>query len=431
MADAADRLEAGSTVTIPAARPMSLLRNRDYMLLWLGQLVSSMGSGVSGMAFPLLILAITRSPADAGLAGLLRTLPYLFLSLPAGALIDRWDRKRVMILCDSIRALNAASIPIAFAIGRLSLAQLYVTTTIEGTCFVFFNIAEVACLPKVVSKAQIPAASSQNQAGEITAGLVAPPLGGALFQVARNVPFLLDAVSYAASVGSLFLIRTQFQGERSQTPRALRAEIAEGVRWLWGQPLIRFMAFLTGGLNFTTAGLDLMLIVIARQQHAPAAAIGAIFSIGSLGGLAGAMTAPWFQKRFRFGSVIIVTIWIQALVFPLFAAAPNVVFLGVVMAVLFVTGPIYNAVQFSYRLSIIPDELQGRVNSSFRLIAFGFMPVGTAASGIMLQALGPDSTVLAFSVVTISLAVAATLNSHVRQAPRPAGQAAHLGQSSP
>jgi MFS family permease len=420
MADGAEDTEPKLSAGEQGLPPTPLTRNRDYMLLWLGQMVSSLGGGVSGIAFPLLILALTGSPADAGFAGLLRSAPYLILSLPAGALIDRWDRKRVMIICDSIRAINAATIPIVFALGHLSLAQLYVNTTIEGICYVFFNLAETACLPRVVAKEQLPAAASQNQAGEITAMLVAPPLGGALFQIARTVPFLIDAISYTASVGSLFLIRTRFQGERTATPRSLRAEIAEGVAWLWKQPLIRFIAYITGGLNFTTAGLDLILIVIARHQHAPAAAIGLIFSIGSIGGLAGALIAPRIQRRFTFGAVIIATMWIQALAFPLFAVAPNVVFLGLVSALLFVCGPIYNAVQFSYRMALIPDHLQGRVNSAVRLVVFGFQPIGAAACGVMLQAFGADTTVLAFSAVTLGLAVLTTLNRHVRQAPRPA-----------
>ncbi|MGH2411013.1 MAG: MFS transporter, partial [Chloroflexota bacterium] len=277
MEDVKAGLEVVSGETVPPPKPIPLLRNRDYMLLWAGQLVSSVGGGVSGLAFPLLVLALTGSPADAGFAGLLSGLPYLIFSLPAGALVDRWDRKRVMIICDSCRALNAASIPFMAALGHLSLAQLLVTTTIEGTCFVFFNIAEVACLPKVVAKEQIPEAGSQNQVAGYVGALTAPPLGGALFQIAHAVPFLVDAISYAASVCSLCLIRATFQETRTAPPRALRVEIAEGVRWLWNQPLIRFMAVLTGGLNFTVAGLPLIVIVIARQQHAPATAIGAMF----------------------------------------------------------------------------------------------------------------------------------------------------------
>src|SRR5436853_3734320 len=114
-------------------KPKSLWRNRDYMLLWSGQVVSSVGTQASQLAFPLLILALTRSPAQAGFAGALRALPYLIFSLPAGALIDRWDRKRVMILCDTGRALSMASIPIALVLGHLTILQLYLVSLVEGS----------------------------------------------------------------------------------------------------------------------------------------------------------------------------------------------------------------------------------------------------------------------------------------------------------
>jgi MFS family permease len=394
-----------------------LWRNADYMLLWSGQLVSVMGSGVSQIAIPLLILALTGSPANAGLAGFLTSLPYLILSLPAGALVDRWDRKWVMICCDAGRALNTASIPIAGAHGHLSVVQLYVNGAIEGTFFVFFNVAEVAALPRVVPKEQLPSASAQNEAGQIIAGLVAPPLGGFIYQsISRTAPFVVDALSYAASVVSLRLIRTRFQEERTVGERHLRAEIAEGLRWLWRQPLIRFMAFLTGGLNFGNAATGLILIVVARAQHAPPAAIGLIFSIGSIGGLIGAMLAPRIQARYGFGPVIISTVWIGAALYPLFALAPNPVVLGIISGGLYLTGPIYNAVQFSYRLSLIPDALQGRVNSAFRLLAFGFQPLGVAAAGVLLQAFGATTTILVYAAVNLALSLLATINPHVRHA---------------
>src|SRR5438874_9941571 len=168
----------------------SLWRNPDYMLLWSGQVVSNVGTQVSTLAFPLLILALTRSPAQAGLAGALRALPYLIFSLPAGALIDRWDRKRVMILCDIGRAISMASIPFALAIGQLTVLQLFIVSAIEGTLFVFFNIAEAACLPRVVPKAQLPAATAQNMATDGITVLAGPPLGGALYLVSNVLPFL-------------------------------------------------------------------------------------------------------------------------------------------------------------------------------------------------------------------------------------------------
>ena len=225
-------------------RPVPLWRNLDYMLLWSGQTVSTIGTEVSTLAFPLLILALTGSPAQAGFAGALRAFPYLIFSLPAGALIDRWDRKRVMILCDIGRALSMASIPVALAFWHVTILQLYLVSLIEGTLFVFFNLAEVACLPRVVEKEQLPAASAQHEVTFGITSLIGPSLGGALYSVARMLPFLADAISYGASVGSLFFIRTKFQEERVNAPRNLWVEIREGLIWLWRQPLIRFIGSL-------------------------------------------------------------------------------------------------------------------------------------------------------------------------------------------
>ncbi|GAC1402594.1 MAG: MFS transporter [Chloroflexota bacterium] len=396
--------------------PPSLWRNRDYMLLWSGQMVSQLGSGVSQIAYPLLILALTHSPAKAGFAAALYSIPYLIFSLPAGALIDRWNRKRVMILCDAGRAIALGSIPLAYALGHLTLAQLYVTAATEGTLFVFFNIAEVACLPRVVPGPQIPTAAAQNEGGGIATMLIAPPLGGILFAVARSIPFLVDAISYSASVVSLSLMKATFQGDRTAERRKLRVEIMEGVSWLWNQKLIRFMALLTGGLNLIFSGSFLCVVVLAQRQGASAPTIGLIFSIASIGGLLGALLAPRIQRRFGFGQVIVATVVGQVLVFPLLAIAPNSVLLGITLGAMFVTSPIYNSVQFGYRLQIIPDELQGRVNSAFRLVAFGFQPLGAALSGVLIGAFGAKEAVLVFACVGLGLAVLTVGNSQVRNA---------------
>src|SRR5690242_5331165 len=240
-------------------KPPSLWKNRDYMLLWSGQVVSNMGSQVSQLAFPLFILLLTHSPVQAGLAGALRAFPYLVFSLPAGALIDRWDRKRVMIVCDSGRALALGSIPVALVFGFLTVAQLFAVSFIEGTLYVFFNIAEVACLPRVVSKEQLPAANAQNLATEGITTLIGPPVSGVLYSIAYSLPFLADAVSYLVSVLSLFFVRTKFQGERVAVRRSLWVEIKEGLSWLWHQPIVRFMAILTGGNNLLSAGFILVV----------------------------------------------------------------------------------------------------------------------------------------------------------------------------
>ena len=400
-----------------------LWRNRDYMLLWSGQVVSTLGTTASAIVYPLLILALTNSPTAAGIAAALGGIPYIVFSLPVGALIDRWDRKRVMILCDIGRGLTLASIPIAMLFNVLTIWQIYLASLIEGSLFVFFNIAEVAALPRVVVKKQLPEAAAQNEAAFGVAGIVGPSFGTFLYQTfGRSVPFVADAVSYGISVASLFLIKTQFQLERVVVKRNLRAEIAEGLSWLWHQPLIRYIAFLTGGVNLTFSATTLIIIVLAKKMGAQDAQIGLIFSIGGIGGIVGSLIGGQIQKRFTFGQVIIGVVWIQALLFPLYVVVPQFLLLGVISGLIYMLGPIYNVVQFSYRLALIPDELQGRVNSTFRLLAFGFNPLGAALSGVLLERIGTAPTVIAFSLWYLALAFLTTFNTHVRNA-RPIEQA--------
>lgn len=400
----------------PSPPSVPLWRNRDYLVLWSGQVVSSLGSQVSQLALPLLLLALTHSPAQAGVAGALRATPYLIFSLPAGALIDRWDRKRVMIVCDTGRALSLASLAIALWLGHLTLVQIYLVSLIEGTLFVFFNLAEAACLPRVVSKEQLPAATAQNLATFNISTLLGGPLGGTLYSASQVFPFVADAVSYALSVISLLWITSSFQEERVQTSRKLWQEIKEGLLWLWGHPLIRSIALLTGGLNLLMGGYNLLAIVLLQHLHASPFTIGLIFTAGGMGGIAGTVLAPSVQRRFSFGQVIIGSCWLVALLWPLYAVSPSVVSVGVISTFIFLAFPLYDTVQFSYRSAMIPDALQGRVNSVFRLLAFAGQPLGIALTGVFLQTLTIFPTILVIASVFGLLALAATLNVHIRHA---------------
>ncbi len=401
----------------------SLWHNRDYVWLWSGQVISTLGSAASTIIYPLLILALTGSPEAAGVAGALRALPYLVFSLPVGALIDRWDRKSVMVRCDIGRALAVLSIPAAIAFDALTVAQIYAVTLVEGSLFVFFNIAEVAALPRVVPAAQLPQAAAINEAGFGVANIVGPSMGTVLYQsFGRAVPFLADAITYLVSVASLLRVRAPFRSGHAPEERDLWREVAEGLRWLWANPLIRFMALLTGGLNVINAATPLILIVLAKGVGASDAQIGVVFSLAGAGGILGSLVGGRLQRRFTFGQVIIGCLTSCAVMFPLYAVMPSFVWLGIVMGAYYFASPIYNVVQFSYRLSLIPDRLQGRVNSTFRLLAFGFMPLGALLSGAALERLGPTVTVALFSALLVGLAVATALNPHVRNA-APIGRA--------
>ena len=402
-------------------KPPSLWRNGDFLRLWGGNVASSIGSQVSGLALPLLILALTHSPAKAGILAALRGVPYFLLCLPAGALVDRWDPRRVMLLCDTGRALALGSIPLALALGHLCLAQLYGVTLIEGTLFVFFNQAESNCLVRVVSKAQLGAAVAQNESTYGIAELLGPSLGGFLYGLGRGVPFLTDAVSYALSVLALLTMKTDVRpaARSSQEAPHLGREIAEGLRWLYAHQVLWQLALLTGGLMCCCAGYALIIIVMAQKLGASPLTIGLLMGTGGVGSILGSGLAVWLQKRMRFGPLMIGAAWGWTLGWLLYALAPNLIVLGLANAIGFIVVPIYLGTQYAYRLARIPDQLQGRVNSVFRLIAFGSGPLGLALTGWLLQAVGPHWTIWITFAPQFLLCLAATFHPALRNAGGP------------
>ncbi len=397
-------------------RAPSLWRNRDFAILWSGQTLSSIGTGVSNLAFPLLVLTLTHSPTQAGITAAIRALPYIFFSLPAGALVDRWNRKWTMILCDLGRAITLSSIPIASIAGSLTLAQLYAVSFLEGTLFVFFSLAETAALPQVVPNTSLPAATAANNAAYGVTALVGPSLGGALYAVGRIIPFIADALSYACSVISLFFIQARFQEDRPAARRGLRHEITEGLRWLWNNPLVRYMAFLTAGLR-VGGGITLIAIVLAQHLGASPAAIGLIFGASGVGAIIGSILSPFVQRRFTFGQAITGICWSFTATYLLFLVAGNLAALAAVLFLIELVSPAYDTVQFSYRLALIPDALQGRVNSVFRMIATSIQPLALALTGWLLEYAGSMVTILTLGGWFALLSTVTMLNPDVRSAP--------------
>jgi MFS family permease len=402
-------------------RPTSLWRNRDFVLLWSGQLISTAGAQVTSLALPLLILAVTNSPAQAGIVAACSALPRFLFALPAGALVDHWDRKRVMIVCDSVQVVAMASIPIAMALGHLSMIQLYLVALSQGTCFVFFWLARLAALPRVVTREQLPAAVAQNEVAESTVTLLSPPLGGAIFSLNQALPFVGDAISYAVSVISLCFVRVPFQAERqrpqdTEAPHHLLTEMLVGMRWLWRSPLIRFMSFVYAGFALS-GGYELGVIVLATERQASPLIIGLIFAAGGVGGLCGALIAPHIQRRYRFGQIIPALQWGYPLANALFVIAPNPLLMALIEAGSMAVDQIYDVVWPSYRMALIPDALQGRVTSAYRVIFSSMGPVGAALSGILIQQIGAAGELLVMAAGLTALSVAVMLNPHVRHAP--------------
>jgi predicted MFS family arabinose efflux permease len=392
-----------------------LFHNRDWVLLWSGQLVSVVGTQISQLAYPLLMLALTKSPAQAGFISSARILPYLLLGLPAGAFVDRWDRRRLMIVCDAGRALALGSIPIVLALGRLPLAQLYAVALVEGTLNVFFNLAETAALTRVVAREQIPSAITLNEVTLSTGTMLGPALGGLVFAIGQGFAFLADAVSYAVSVVSIFFIRAELSAARMAEPKRLLDDIREGVVWLWRQSLMRFLALVVGWTVMIESGYLLVVIILAQRMNASSAIIGLVLGAGGVGSIIGAALSSMVMRRFTFGQIAIGVHWIWALLLPLFVIAPNPLALAGIMLAAFGITPIFFVAQYSYRLTRIPDALQGRVNGVIRLLLFGGQPIGFTLAGLLSQSIGPRGAILVFAGLLVALALAITLNGELRR----------------
>ena len=397
--------------------PVPLRRNRDFMLLWSGQVVSALGSRVSSVAFPLLVLALTGSPSKAGIVGFAGTLPLLLFQLPVGGLVDRWDRRRAMILSDVGRAFVVGGLGLAVLAGHAPFWLIAVVAFCEGSLFVVFTLCEEAALPNVVPAEQLPAAIAQNEARSRGAALAGQPLGGLLFGLGQAVPFLTDGLSYLASVVTLAFIRTEFQEERAPGRRALHKEIGEGLAWLWGQPFLRAAALLVAGSNFVFQALVLIAIVLAQDHGASPALVGLMLGLLGAGGLLGAFAAPWVSRRVPARVVVIGANWVWAALLPLFAVLPWPLALGAVGGAMAFVGPAWNVVLGTYVLRLTPDRLLGRVRSVEMLVAWGVIPLGSLAAGYLLQWFGGAGAVAAMSGLMLAIAVAATASPAVRHAP--------------
>ena len=399
----------------PEKRPLSSLeiplwRNRDYLLLLGGQAVSSVGTQLSQFAFPLLVLALSGSAAWAGITSALVAVPYLLLSLPAGALVDRWNRKRVLIFCDIGRALCLASIPVALLLGHLTLLQLCLAALVEGSLYVFFNVAEAAALPRVTwNERQLQTAASQSETTKNVAYTLGPALGGLLLGLGRALPFVVDACSYVVSVLSLLFITREFQEEREEHPRPLRIEIREGVTWLWRHRVLRFLAVLAGVGNGLDNAVLLLFLVIGTHQGASPWAIGVVYAVAGAGGIAAAFAADWAQRRFSMVTITLWAQWVSVLIFPVYLFEPSLLLLGVITCLLTAASTLQGVTQYGYRLSLIPDELQGRVNSVFRLVAFAGPPIFLAGTGLLLQAGGVLVAVLALWIILVAITACAAI----------------------
>jgi MFS family permease len=411
---ASSRLSA----TVVANNNESLWRNRDFVLLSGGLAASMLGSRITATAYPLLVLALTGSAAHAGLVGFLAMLPHLLFQLPGGVLVDRWHRRTVMLVTDAGRAVAIGSLVAGLALGELTIAWIGAVAFVEGALSVFFQLAEQGAVRSVVPRAQLTAALATNEARYRSAGLLGRPLGGVFFDVGRAVPFVVDALSYVMSFAAVALIRTPLQEAREARTARFVVEALEGVRWLMGQPFLRATTLAVAGTNFLWQGITLTVIVLLTENGESATTVGLVLGGIGLGGVLGSVLAPRVQRRLPPQTVVVWANWIWAAGVPMLALDPPPYLMAPLLVAMGIVGPLWNVVVVSYRLSIIPDNLIARVQGASMLVAWGTIPLGSLAAGLLLEAFGPVATLLVFAALMIVVAAGLHAAPSVRDAPR-------------
>jgi MFS family permease len=378
--------------------------------------MSTIGSESTAIAYPLVVLAVTHSPAKAGIVGFARILPWALFGLLAGVAVDRLPRKAMMLTSDVVRASAVGSLAIAAAFGHLMFAHIAGVAFLEGSMYVFFNIAEIGALRSVVATEQLPTALAAEQARYSTVTIVAPPLGGSLFGLGRAFPFVAGALSPAFSLATLLSIRTPFQEVRERDESPLRTQLAEGFRFLWKRPFLRTCALVFTWTNLAFEGTFLILIVVARRQGLSGGEVGALIAVLGVCSLVGSVLSPRLQKLLSVRAIVVGSLWLEAGIAG-YIVHPSVYVLAACVVPMQLFLPTVNAVVIGYRVAVTPDRLTGRVNSVARSIALCGAPLGPLAAGLLLGAFSARTTVAVFTLLLVALAVFGSLSPSIRKAP--------------
>jgi len=398
------------------SRRPPLWRNRDFALLQAGQLLSAAGSQVASIAYPLLVLALTHSPAKAGVVGFATLLPGLLVAPVAGAVVDHVDRKRLMIVSDVVRAAALGALAAVIYAGRVQFWMVPVIAFVDSGGSVFYNVASTAALRSVVPTQRLPDAAGVIEARRAGVRLGAPPLGGALFSIARGLPFLADAISFFASTAAMLAMRTPFQESREADGAGFRARLAEGFRYLWEHPFLRTTAFVYGLGNLLSTGVFLIMVVVGRRQGLSSAQIGLLFTVLGVATLVGSVASPLHRRYLGVRTILLLELWTWTGAW-VFVAWPSVYALFAVIVPFGLCAPVTDSVVVGYMTAMTPDRLLGRVESARVTIAVAASPLGPLAAGFLLGAVSARATVAAFAVLGLVLALWGTLSPAIRAAP--------------
>ncbi|MFI1369899.1 MFS transporter [Streptomyces griseochromogenes] len=365
-----------------------LRKNRDFSLLWASQTASQLGSAVSILAFPLLVLSMHGSAVQAGAVGTLQAATRAVLQLPAGALTDRSNRRRLMLGCDAGRAVLLIALGVAILTDHVSLPLVFAISGAAAVLDVLFVPAETAAISQLVPAERVPEAFARNEARSYAASLAGPSLGGFLYSVGRAVPFIFDALSYLISFVSITAIRKPLQQSRAgRSDSSLLGDIREGLHYVMGSPFLRAVIFVAAPVNFALTSAQFSAILALRESGYTPFLLGTAQGVIAVGGLLGAVSAAWIQRRASFHALLVAAV--SALFVLLMASAllTGNFSMVVPLALGLFLAPAINAALFGRLATTTPDHLQGRVISVVVLSATAVASTAPLAAGLFIDRL--------------------------------------------
>ncbi|MEU1360769.1 MFS transporter [Micromonospora zamorensis] len=396
-----------TTDSVAVSRPAADRHEARYWRLWSASAVSNLADGIVKIGLPLVAIRYTSSPALVAGVAVAFSLPWLFFALPAGALVDRLDRRRVMLGANSLRAVLVGALALAVALNAGSIWLLYVVAFGAGVAETLYDTSAQSILPQLVPRESLPRANGWLNAAERTANqFIGPPLAGFLVAGGAAVGLAGPAGLWAVAVGALFLMGGRFRVER-EGRTSLRADIAEGLRFLWRHRLLRTLAVMIGGINFTQSAIFAVLVLYAVG---PGSAIGltepgygllltALAGGIVLGSLVAARIERWLGRARALGVSVVASAGIVGVP----ALSTNSLVVGAAFFVGGILVAAWDVITVSLRQRVTPDRLLGRVNSGYRLLAWGSLPLGAAAGGLLAELFGLRAVFAIMGVLSLGL----------------------------
>ena len=379
----------------------------NFTRMWTAGTISNLGDGVMLAALPLLAASLSRSPTTVALVTTAGTLPWLLFSLLGGAIADRTDRRRTMSVVDTFRFIAMGLLGLALVTDAESIPLLIIVSFSLGIAETVFDNASQAILPSLVTAERLETANGRLEGAQIVANqFVGPPLGALLFGLSVSAPFFLDAASFAVAALLILTLRGSFRPERVMADSTIRADIAEGLRWLWGHRLLRSLGIALGVMNLIGMAAMTMLVLYAQDVlHLSDTNYGLLLTTEAAGAVLGSTMASRLARRFGTGTTLILAIAISggSMLIPALWAQPVAV--AASLAVGGFGGLVWNVLTVSLRQTLVPDELLGRVNSAYRMLGWGTMPVGAITGGLIADGYGLRAPFLVAGALSLLLAL--------------------------